>query len=413
MDKQIRERIKLIQQGQIPVGYKKSEFGIFPCDWITNKRLSDVGSFGKGKGIPGEKLVNYGVPCVGYGDIYMKYNNFHFNKAESHVDEITASESQPISKGTLLFTGTGETADEIGKCVCYNGEEIIYAGGDIITFEAQNINPLFLAYQQYQPFSLKKKASFGQGHSVVHIQTENLKMLNIAYPNSKEEQARIVNVLKKWDKANILLEKIIENYRNKRRYLLKEVFEEKKESTKIRIGDFIQEQSERNKTGITNIKSVSNKRGFIDQRNQFSKIVASADVSNYKVVKKHNIAYNPSRINVGSIAIYEDDEPGVVSPMYIVFSCIGISPKFLLLLLETDRGKYEIESLLLGSVRNTLSYSDLCEVQLFLPHLDESIVLKTFSLIETTIQMYENYLKRVKAQRSTLQRYLLNGIVRV
>ena len=70
MDKQIRERIKLIQQGQIPVGYKKTEFGIFPCNWVTNKRLSDVGSFGKGKGIPGEKLVNYGVPCVGYGDIY-------------------------------------------------------------------------------------------------------------------------------------------------------------------------------------------------------------------------------------------------------------------------------------------------------------------------------------------------------
>ena len=45
----------------------------------------------------------------------MKYNNFHFEKAKSFVDEETASESQPIQKGTLLFTGTGETAEDVYK----------------------------------------------------------------------------------------------------------------------------------------------------------------------------------------------------------------------------------------------------------------------------------------------------------
>ena len=186
MNEQIKQRITQLNNGEVPSGYEKTEFGVFPCDWVTNKKLKDLGTFGKGKGLPGDKMTPEGVPCVGYGDIYMKYNHFHFEEAQTFVDEETASESQPIQKGTLLFTGTGETAEEIGKCVCYNGDETIYAGGDIITFVSDKVNPLFLAYQQYQEFSLRKKASYGQGHSVVHIQRDNLERLNVAYPKSTE-----------------------------------------------------------------------------------------------------------------------------------------------------------------------------------------------------------------------------------
>ena len=359
-------------------------------------------------------MVKEGVPCVGYGDIYMKYDNYHFNKAQSYVDEYTASDSQPANKGTLFFTGTGETADEIGKCVCYTGEETIYVGGDIITFKPTGINPLFLTYQQYQPFSLKNKASFGQGHSVVHIQKDNLEKLSVAYPEDHDEQERIVQILMKWDKAITIQNKIIEKLRIKRKALLQILFNSKNVlNTKIRIGDFIQQRFEKNKNNITNIKSVSNLKGFIDQRSQFSKIVASDDISNYKVVRKNDIAYNPSRINVGSIAVYEDDAPGIISPMYVVFSCNNISPKLLLLLLESERGRYEIKSFLSGSVRNTLAFSDLCEIKLPHPSLNDSKILKSFELIDSDIKINEKYFKVLKQQRKTLQQYLINGIVRI
>lgn len=62
--------------------------------------------------------------------------------------------------------------------------------------------------------------------------------------------------------------------------------------------------------------SVSNKQGFINQSEQFEdRIVASDDTSNYKVVKKDDFAYNPARINVGSIARLTSFEIGIVSPM--------------------------------------------------------------------------------------------------
>lgn len=224
MISEIKQRITQLNNGEVPNGYEKTEFGIFPCDWVTDKRLKDIGTFGKGKGLPGEKMISEGVPCVGYGDIYMKYNNFHFEKAKSFVDKETASESQPIQKGTLLFTGTGETAEEIGKCVCYNGDETIYAGGDIITFISNEVNPLFLAYQQYQDFSLRNKASFGQGHSVVHIQRENLEKLHVAYPKSTDEQSKIAEILMKWDEAIELYNQQIEKLKQLKSIYLKKMF---------------------------------------------------------------------------------------------------------------------------------------------------------------------------------------------
>lgn len=229
MNEQIKQRIAQLNNGEVPNGYEKTEFGIFPCDWVTDKRLQDIGTFGKGKGLPGDKLTSKGVPCVGYGDIYMKYNNFHFEKAKSFVDEETASESQPIQKGTLLFTGTGETAEEIGKCVCYNGEETIYAGGDIITFISNEVNPLFLVYQQYQDFSLRNKASFGQGHSVVHIQRENLEKLHVAYPKSTDEQSKIAEILMKWDETIELYNQQIEKLKQLKSICLKKMFPQKGE----------------------------------------------------------------------------------------------------------------------------------------------------------------------------------------
>ena len=77
MNEQIKQRIIQLNNGEVPSGYIKTDFGVFPSDWITDKMLKDLGSFDKGKGLPGDKMTTEGIPCVGYGDIYMKYNHLH------------------------------------------------------------------------------------------------------------------------------------------------------------------------------------------------------------------------------------------------------------------------------------------------------------------------------------------------
>ena len=56
MKSEIKQRIDQLNNGEIPNGYKKTESGVFPCDWVTDKKLNDIGVFGKGRGIPGDKM---------------------------------------------------------------------------------------------------------------------------------------------------------------------------------------------------------------------------------------------------------------------------------------------------------------------------------------------------------------------
>ena len=88
-----------------------------------------------------------------------------------------------------------------------------------------------------------------------------------------------------------------------------------------KLSDLIIQTSERN-NGKTNnaVLSVSNKNGFVLQNELFEdRIIASDDTSNYKIVQLNDFAYNPARINVGSIARLSEYNEGIVSPMYICF----------------------------------------------------------------------------------------------
>ena len=87
----------------------------------------------------------------------------------------------------------------------------------------------------------------------------------------------------------------------------------------VELGEVVVESRERVKNQSIPVWSVSNKHGFVDPGAHFTKQVASEDTSNYKVIDKNFFAYNPSRINVGSLALNKKDTLGCVSPMYVVF----------------------------------------------------------------------------------------------
>ena len=74
---------------------------------------------------------------------------------------------------------------------------------------------------------------------------------------------------------------------------------------------------------VKNVLSVTNSRGFISQEEYFEGTVHSQNISNYKIVRKNQFAYNPSRINVGSIDILTAYDEGALSPMYVVFEVNG------------------------------------------------------------------------------------------
>lgn len=173
-----------------------------------------------------------------------------------------------------------------------------------------------------------------------------------------------------------------------------------------KLGNLISEMSLRNKEG-RNIKvlSVSNRLGFIAQSEQFGdRSIASDDTSNYKIVTRNDFAYNPARINVGSIARLTDFDEGIVSPMYLCFRCNEqLLPEYLEQFFESKVFQTEVDKRLEGSVRLCLSFDGLKSIALTVPPLEEQRgFAKRLVLIQSKIELETRLLELYQQQRQYL-----------
>src|SRR5699024_2855925 len=185
---------------------RTSKMETIPEDWKMLK-LSEIGTFRKGKGIARKDLIGEGIPCVLYGEIYTKYH-FTAYKLSSFITQETANKAETIQSGDILFTGSGETAEEIGKSCVYLGTKKSYAGGDTTILSPQNGLPLYLRYITNSTIVNKQKEMHAQGSSVIHIYPKNLEQIKIPYPPIKEQQ-KIATALSDMDDLIRTLEKII------------------------------------------------------------------------------------------------------------------------------------------------------------------------------------------------------------
>lgn len=176
--------------------------------------------------------------------------------------------------------------------------------------------------------------------------------------------------------------------------------------TKCKVGDVIMQVSIRNRDNTySTVLSVNNRRKFIEQSEQFEdRIVASDDTSNYKVVKRNDFAYNPARINVGSIARLTAFEDGIVSPMYICFHAKQqILPEYLEYFFYTRYFHNEMLKRLEGSVRMCLSWDSLCNIPLTIPNIEQQrVVSRRISILTDKIIIEEKYKEYLMIQKHYL-----------
>ena len=160
----------------------------FTTPWQKIK-LGEIGKFDKGAGVPKDKITSSGCKAITYGEIYTKYN-YAIKNFASYIDEGTARESKQISSGAILFAGSGETLEDIGKCVAFIDDDVAYAGGDIIIFKPKvEVDSLVLSYILNSPSAIKQKRKYGQGHSVVHIYQKDLAKIELELPSLSEQKA--------------------------------------------------------------------------------------------------------------------------------------------------------------------------------------------------------------------------------
>ena len=134
--------------------------------------------------------------------------------------------------------------------------------------------------------------------------------------------------------------------------------------------------------------SVTNSRGFVPSEEYFSKEVFSKELKTYRTVARDMIAYNPSRINVGSVALQNKADEVAVSPLYVVFSTdrSKLMPEYLVHFLKSKPGLDQIAFQSIGTVRNNLKFKALCQMELRIPSLEQQQArLKTLQGIKLEI----------------------------
>ena len=245
-------------------------------------------------------------------------------------------------------------------------------------------------------------------NSVDSVRMEMIADMPISLP-SNEEQKKIGHLLALLDERIATQNKIIEDLKLLKSAIIESTYYNRSYHP-CRIGDVIEQISERNKDkSIDMVLSVSNKQGFINQSEQFEdRIIASEDTSNYKIVHKNDFAYNPARINVGSIARLTTIEMGIVSPMYICFRVRkGVVSEYLEHFFSTSYFFYEMQKRLEGSVRQCLSFESICNIPIYIPSSEEQHTIgKKISVLLDKIDIETHYHCKLVEQKHYLLRQM-------
>ena len=163
-----------------------------------------------------------------------------------------------------------------------------------------------------------------------------------------------------------------------------------------KLGKYIQEYTVKNKCAENiPVYSVTNTQGFC--KDYFGKEVASKDKTTYKIVPKGYFAYNPSRINVGSVDWQRNEERVIVSPLYNVFSVSEqLNQQYLYYYLKSDIVRQFIKVIARGTVRDNLKLSMLCEFPIYVPSVleQENIVVKLDGL-QKVIKLRKQQLQKL------------------
>ena len=172
-----------------------SWIGEIPEGWTAVPIYAIAKNFSKGQGITKDQVYEDGdTPCVRYGEIYSKYDN-SFAECLSKTKLTEISNPSYFEYGDVLFAGTGELIEEIGKSIVYLGKEKCLAGGDIIVMK-HNQTPEFLSYC-LNSSAVQQQKSYGKTKlKVVHISKDKIKRVVIALPPLSEQHA-IVSYLDK------------------------------------------------------------------------------------------------------------------------------------------------------------------------------------------------------------------------
>lgn len=307
-----------------------------------------------------------------------------------------------LSVGTFVIAIYGLEADGVRGTCSITASESTISQACMAFISKKDIANEFL-YAWYKKHGNIIGIRYAQGTKQQNLSYDIIEKFNISYP-CIEEQKKLIHFISLIDERIVTQNKIIEKLETLIKGIVELSFNHA--ATSDTLGCHITQISQRNKNGKDlPVLSVSNKHGFVEQSEQFEdRIIASDDKSNYKIVSINDFAFNPARINVGSIARLKDKECGIVSPMYICFrTSKNILPEYLELFFKTVTFSSEVVKRLEGSVRLCLSYESLCEIVIPVISIKEQqSLVKMATAFYSKLDVEKSFLRSYQSQKQYL-----------
>lgn len=276
----------------------------------------------------------------------------------------------------------------------------------LVLFPNESTDPDYLA-----EYINDKIEFFVESSGIPQLTGQQCAGYKILLPSIPEQRA-IAAMLSSWNTAIQKTEQLIAAKERHYTHELSRLISQGKHS-RNHVGNCAHEISERNRGGNDErVLSVTNSRGFVLPEDQFERRVASADLSNYKIVTRGQYAYNPSRINVGSIARLDGWDMGVLSPMYVVFGLddAKVNSDYFLHWLESHEAKERIKNSAQGSVRETVSFTEFAAISVPMPSLeDQQAIANYLNAMREESALLEKKAKKLSAQKRGLMQKLLTG----
>lgn len=385
----------------------KIRFKGFEGEWKTSTIGDFTTSFSGGTPTAGaSEFYGGNIPFIRSGEI-------HESKTELFLTEagLNNSSAKVVEKGTLLYALYGATSGEVGISKIRGAiNQAILA-----IYPNKTVDKRFLAnyLQSHKQKIVGELLQGGQGN----LSGALVKSISVTYPNNREQQT-ISDYVDSLDSQISASTSRLASLKQMKAASLQAMFPQEGETVpkirfkgfegewkKVSFKDFTFHAGTKNRDNLPlESYSISNEFGFIPQNEQFENggTMTQADKRMYYIVSPNSFAYNPARINVGSLGYYEGKEDVIVSSLYEVFKTDDtICDKFLLYWFKTDIFQKMIEQFQEGGVRLYFFYDKMCKCSLMRPSLaEQQAIASYFTSLDRQISLQSQRLEKLKQIKS-------------
>lgn len=433
MNEQIKQRIIQLNNGEVPSGYEKTEFGIFPCDWVKDKNFGDLFNFYGGLGKSRDELGDTGHAYLHYGDMHRGTFNVvshaHYKQLPKYDAALKGKETYLMEDGDVAFLDASEDLEGTSRAVLIDnpGNDPFIAGLHIIYGKSKD-KSLEKWYKQYItiPEGVRKQFQrLSVGFKVYGVNRESLPKIQLAYPKSVTEQSKIAEILMKWDEAIQLNEQLIEQIINRKNII----------THRLLIGDLRlpgfsdewKEQELNNYFEIRDVQQVPTEEaplmafvadvGIVDKGDRYDRsFLVKDDAKKYKRTEMDDFIYSSNNLDVGSIGLNKYGT-AVVSVVYEIFKVKNNAvPIVISEAIQLPRNLNKVLSYRQGALygQYKIHAHDFLSVKIKVPSYEEQVeIAKVICMLDEEIHARQECLNKLQKQRKALHKYLLNGIVRV